>query len=259
MARVRSSVTTVPASRQGTAFTADASAASWANQKQLHNPAPFPTPPSANASPWMVGSIAARSAPTRSATGARWSSSRHHAEPSAPDRAPLSSTPPLHPPAQVLASRQRPSGGNAGALLHLTFPLRHWPGRAGRSSSADRTSIPSMVVAGTGSGAGKTTVALGLVGAFRRRGRTVQTFKVGPDFVDCAYLAHASRRPCRNLDFVDARARRRGPLVRPRRRRGRLRGGRGDHRASSTATAVMPTRPRPRPDGSRGARTSWPG
>jgi cobyrinic acid a,c-diamide synthase len=57
-----------------------------------------------------------------------------------------------------------------------------------------------MVVAGTGSGAGKTTVALGLVGAFRRRGRSVQTFKVGPDFVDCAYLAHASRRPCRNLD-----------------------------------------------------------
>ena len=57
-----------------------------------------------------------------------------------------------------------------------------------------------MVVAGTGSGAGKTTVALGLVGALRRRGRSVQTFKVGPDFVDCAYLAHASRRPCRNLN-----------------------------------------------------------
>jgi cobyrinic acid a,c-diamide synthase len=65
----------------------------------------------------------------------------------------------------------------------------------------ERTSIPSMVVAGTGSGAGKTTVALGLVGAFRRRGRIVQSFKVGPDFVDCAYLAHASRRPCRNLDW----------------------------------------------------------
>ena len=64
----------------------------------------------------------------------------------------------------------------------------------------ESASIPRLVVAGIGSGAGKTTVALGLVTALRRRGRTVQTFKVGPDFVDCAYLAHASRRPCRNLD-----------------------------------------------------------
>jgi cobyrinic acid a,c-diamide synthase len=65
---------------------------------------------------------------------------------------------------------------------------------------AESTSVPRVVVAGVGSGAGKTTVALGLVGALRRRRRTIQTFKVGPDFVDCAYLARASRRPCRNLD-----------------------------------------------------------
>ena len=64
----------------------------------------------------------------------------------------------------------------------------------------ERTSIPRVVVAGIGSGAGKTTVALGLIAALRQAGRVVQTFKVGPDFVDCAYLAHASRRPCRNLD-----------------------------------------------------------
>jgi cobyrinic acid a,c-diamide synthase len=60
--------------------------------------------------------------------------------------------------------------------------------------------IPRLVVGGLGSGSGKTSISLGLTAALRQRGRTVQTFKVGADFIDTAYLAHASRRPCRNLD-----------------------------------------------------------
>ena len=64
----------------------------------------------------------------------------------------------------------------------------------------EEVGIPRLVVGGLGSGSGKTSISLGLTAALRERGRTVQTFKVGADFIDTAYLAHASRRPCRNLD-----------------------------------------------------------
>ena len=64
----------------------------------------------------------------------------------------------------------------------------------------EEVGIPRLVVSGVGSGSGKTSITLGLVETLRARGRAVQTFKVGPDFIDCAYLAHASRRPCRNID-----------------------------------------------------------
>ena len=57
-----------------------------------------------------------------------------------------------------------------------------------------------LIIAAPRSGAGKTTVTLGLLAALKRRGIAVRAAKAGPDYIDPAFHAAATGARGFNLD-----------------------------------------------------------
>ena len=60
--------------------------------------------------------------------------------------------------------------------------------------------ISRLVISGSTSGVGKTSITIAIIYGLKKRGYTVQPFKVGPDYIDPSYLTSISNNETKNLD-----------------------------------------------------------
>jgi len=57
-----------------------------------------------------------------------------------------------------------------------------------------------LIITGATSGVGKTAITCAIIYGMKKRGYSVQPFKVGPDYIDPSYLSSISKNDTRNLD-----------------------------------------------------------
>ena len=60
--------------------------------------------------------------------------------------------------------------------------------------------IPRLVITGSTSSVGKTSITSAIIYGLKKRGYSVQPFKVGPDYIDPSYLSSISNNETKNLD-----------------------------------------------------------